>query len=69
MRPKGRGVWNPAFVLVVAISFASCLSFHGLNSGTTVYLSLVGGSTAFADVLAALYSVAAGHWPAWRWAR
>lgn len=60
MRPKGRGVWNPAFVLVVAISFTSYLSFHGLNSGTTVYLSLVGGSTAFAGVLAALYSVAAG---------
>ena len=53
-------LWTPYFILIVAIMFCSYVSFHGLNSGTSVYIERTGGTASFAGVLAALYSIVAG---------
>lgn len=53
-------LWSPLFVLIVGVSLCTFLVGQGLNSGTTVYLSLYGGTATWAGVLAAVFSAAAG---------
>lgn len=52
-------IWTPYFICLVAIMFMSYLCFHGLNSGTSVYIDIKGGSPALAGILAAVYSTTA----------
>ena len=53
-------VWTPYFIFMVAILFFSYLCFHGLNTGTSVYIEIKGGSTVLSGILAAIYSTTAG---------
>ena len=52
-------LFSPVFVIVVLISLASFMVGQGSNSGTSVYLSEVGSTAAYAGVLAAIFSAAA----------
>ena len=45
---------------MVAILFFSYLCFHGLNTDTSVYIEIKGGSTVLSGILAAIYSTTAG---------
>lgn len=52
-------LWTPYFVLIILIMFVSYVSFHGLNSGTSVYVDHQGGTAQFAGILASIYSISA----------
>lgn len=52
-------LFSRVFVIVVLISLASFMVGQGSNSGTSVYLKEVGSTTAYAGVLAAIFSAAA----------
>ena len=52
-------LWSPLFVIVVAGTLCCFMVGQGLNSGTSVFIARMGGSTAFAGVLAAAFSAAA----------
>ena len=52
-------LWSPLFVIVVAGTLCCFMVGQGLNSGTSVFIARMGGSTAFAGVLAAVFSAAA----------
>ena len=58
-KQKEAPVWTPYFFLIVLIMFTSYISFHGLNSGTSVYIDRTGGTAQFAGILASLYSISA----------
>lgn len=55
-RPK---LWTPVFVTIVMLTLCTFIVGQGTNSGTSVYLSLKGGSSTYAGILAAVFSVAA----------
>ena len=52
-------LWTPLFVGLVATTLCCYLTGQGLNTGTSVYLSLTGNGAAFAGILAAIFSAAA----------
>ncbi|WP_418253467.1 MFS transporter [Gordonibacter urolithinfaciens] len=52
-------LWSPLFVIVVAGTLCCFMVGQGLNSGTSVFIAHMGGSAAFAGVLAAVFSAAA----------
>ena len=52
-------LWSTAFVLVVASTLCCFMVGQGLNSSTSVYVALYGGTAAYAGVLAAVFSGAA----------
>ena len=52
-------LWSPAFILLIVLTLCCFVVGQGLNSGTSVYLAHYGGSTAYAGVLAAVFSIAA----------
>lgn len=52
-------LWTPLFVGIVATTLCCYLTSQGLNTGTSVYLSLTGNGVAFAGILAAVFSAAA----------
>ncbi len=56
MKPRP---FSPIFIVVIAISLASFMVGQGSNSGTSVYLDEVGSTTAYAGMLAAIFSAAA----------
>lgn len=56
---RGR-VWTGTFVVILALTFFCFIVGQGLNAGTSVYLSRIGDGAAFAGILAADFSVAAG---------
>lgn len=56
---KADRLWTPYFVLIIAIMFFSYVSFHGTNSGTSVYVELMGSGTQLAGILASVYSITA----------
>ena len=55
-------LWSPLFVIVVAGTLCCFMVGQGLNSGTSVFIAHMGGSAAFAGVLAAVFSAAAAAW-------
>lgn len=55
----GERLWTPLFALIVAMTLCTFMVGQGLNSGTSVYLAHAGEGTAFAGVLAAVFSIAA----------
>ena len=52
-------LWSTTFVLVVVSTLCCFMVGQGLNSSTSVYVALYGGTTAYAGVLAAVFSGAA----------
>lgn len=52
-------LWTPVFVTIVMITLCTFIVGQGTNSGTSVYLSLKGGTSTYAGILAAVFSVAA----------
>ncbi|WP_418734667.1 MFS transporter [Ellagibacter sp.] len=52
-------LWSTTFVLVVASTLCCFMVGQGLNSSTSVYVALYGGTAAYAGVLAAVFSGAA----------
>ncbi len=58
MRRK-KNIWSPTFIVLVFCSTSVYMVAQGLNSGITVYLSLVGMPALYAGVLAAVFSVSA----------
>lgn len=52
-------LWSTTFVLVVASALCCFMVGQGLNSSTSVYVALYGGTAAYAGVLAAVFSGAA----------
>ncbi len=56
---KADRLWTPYFLLIIAIMFFSYVSFHGTNSGTSVYVELMGSGTQLAGILASIYSITA----------
>ena len=52
-------LWSTTFVLVIASTLCCFMVGQGLNSSTSVYVALYGGSAAYAGVLAAVFSGAA----------
>lgn len=52
-------LWSTTFVLVVASTLCCFMAGQGLNSSTSVYVALYGGTAAYAGVLAAVFSGAA----------
>lgn len=53
-------LWSPLFVLVVAVALCCFMTGQGLNSGTSVFISLTGGTAFFSGILAAVFSIASG---------
>ena len=53
-------LWTPVFICLTALTFCGFLVSQGLNSGTSVYLSLTGMGSTLAGVLGALFSFGAG---------
>lgn len=56
MKPR---LWSGVFVAVVLMTLASFMVGQGSNTGTSVYLVEVGSTSAYAGVLAAVFSAAA----------
>ena len=56
--PRDR-LWSTTFILIVASTLCCFMVGQGLNSSTSVYVVLYGGSAAYAGVLAAVFSGAA----------
>lgn len=52
-------LWSGTFVLVIAATFFCFVVGQGLNSSTSVYVALYGGTATYAGVLAAAFSAAA----------
>ena len=52
-------LWSTTFVLVVVSTLCCFMVGQGLNSSTSVYVTLYGGTAAYAGVLAAVFSGAA----------
>lgn len=52
-------LWSTTFVLVVASTLCCFMVGQGLNSSTSVYVALYGGTAAYAGALAAVFSGAA----------
>lgn len=52
-------LWSTTFVLVVVSTLCCFIVGQGLNSSTSVYVALYGGTAAYAGVLAAVFSGAA----------
>ena len=61
--PRGESpreqLWSTSFVLVVVSTLCCFMVGQGLNSSTSVYVALYGGTAAYAGVLAAVFSGAA----------
>ena len=61
--PRGESpreqLWSTTFVLVVVSTLCCFMVGQGLNSSTSVYVTLYGGTAAYAGVLAAVFSGAA----------
>ena len=55
-RPK---LWTPVFLLIVGMTLCSFIVGQGSNSGTSIYIDRMGGTAAYAGMLAAVFSVAA----------
>lgn len=53
-------LWTPLFVLIILASLCTFMVSQGLNSGTSVYLSLKGQNATAAGIGAAVFSVMAG---------
>ena len=52
-------LWSTTFVLVVVSTLCCFMVGQGLNSSTSVYVALYGGTAAYAGVLGAVFSAAA----------
>lgn len=52
-------VWTPVFVLTIVITFFAFVSGQGLNTGMSVYVEHIGGTTTFAGLLMAVFSASA----------
>lgn len=57
-KPKSK-LWSVTFVILVAISFFLFVTGQGINGGLSVYVERVGGTSTFAGILSAAFSVAA----------
>lgn len=53
-------LWSPMFVLLIGFTLCCFIVGQGLNSGCSVYLARYGDGAAYAGLLAAVFSVAAG---------
>ena len=52
-------LWTGDFVLVLAVALLAFIGVQGLNNGTPIYVSLLGGSNAYAGMLILEFSFAA----------
>ncbi len=59
-RKKQDRLWSPMFVLLISFTLCCFIVGQGLNSGCSVYLARYGDGAAYAGLLAAVFSVAAG---------
>ena len=57
--PARDRLWSASFILIIASTLCCFMVGQGLNSSTSVYVTLYGGSDAYAGVLAAVFSGAA----------
>lgn len=57
--PARDRLWSASFILIIASTLCCFTVGQGLNSSTSVYVALYGGSAAYAGVLAAVFSGAA----------
>ena len=57
--PARDRLWSASFILIIASTLCCFMVGQGLNSSTSVYVTLYGGSAAYAGVLAAVFSGAA----------
>lgn len=57
--PARDRLWSASFILIIASTLCCFMVGQGLNSSTSVYVALYGGSAAYAGVLAAVFSGAA----------
>ncbi len=55
---KGK-LWSGDFILILAVALLGFIGVQGLNNGTPIYVSLLGGSNAYAGMLILEFSVAA----------
>ncbi len=51
-------LWTATFVSLIAVTFFAFLTAQGLNSGTPAYVTVTGGTAAYAGLLTAVFSVA-----------
>ena len=55
-RPR---LWSGVFVLLILLTFCCFLTSQGMNAGTAVYVTELGGTAAYAGFLMAVFSVSA----------
>ena len=55
-RPR---LWSGVFVLLILLTFCCFLTSQGMNAGTAVYVTELGGTAAYAGFLMAIFSVSA----------
>ena len=53
-------LWTPVFVAIIAFTLCTFIMGQGTNSGSTVYVSLLGGGATLAGFGAAVFSIVAG---------
>ena len=53
-------LWTPVFVAIIAFTLCTFVMGQGTNSGSTVYVNLLGGGATLAGFGAAIFSIAAG---------
>ena len=52
-------LWTPVFLFVIGVTLCTFLVGQGLNAGTSVYITALGGTATYAGLLATVFSVAA----------
>ena len=52
-------LWSLTFVVVIAFSFAGFVVMQGMNTGLTVFIDRMGGTSTFAGFLATVYTISA----------
>lgn len=52
-------LWSGDFIIILAVTLLAFVSVQGLNNGTPIYVSLLGGTNAYAGALILDFSVAA----------
>lgn len=52
-------LWTPVFLFVIGVTLFTFLVGQGLNAGTSVYITTLGGTATYAGLLATVFSVAA----------
>lgn len=51
-------LWSPTFIVLIGVTLFAFLASQGLNAGTPAYISITGGTAAYAGFLTAVFSLA-----------